>query len=99
MKTLLALLAAAMLGGCASAVHHGLSAGMTGAEVSSRVGKPIATGRLPGGVEYWDYSSQPFGYTIERVTFTPEGHVHDVRDLLTEQNFAGLQPGMTADEV
>lgn len=98
MKALLTVLAAAALGGCASAAHD-LSPGMTGAEVSSRVGKPIATGRLPGGEEYWDYSTQPFGYTIERVTFTPDGQVRDVRNLLTEENFNHLQKGMALADV
>jgi outer membrane protein assembly factor BamE (lipoprotein component of BamABCDE complex) len=92
-------LVAALLAGCAADPRYDVSIGMTSADVGARVGKPVASGRLPGGEEYWDYSSQPFGYTIQRVTFAPDGRVREVRNLLTEQNFAGLRAGMTPDEV
>lgn len=90
---------AALLAGCASDPRYSVSPGMTGTEVSSRVGKPVATGRLPSGEEYWDYSTQPFGYRIERVTFAPDGRVQEVRNLLTEENFKRLQQGMSAADV
>jgi outer membrane protein assembly factor BamE (lipoprotein component of BamABCDE complex) len=93
------LLLVALLAGCASDPRYDVSAGMTAADVSSRVGKPVAAGRLPGGEEYWDYSSQPFGYTIERVTFAPDGRVREVRNLLTEDNIKGLRAGMSAQAV
>ncbi|MFN2646177.1 MAG: hypothetical protein ABR570_14400 [Burkholderiales bacterium] len=68
-------------------------------EVDARIGKPVASGRLPSGEEYRDYSRQPFGYTIERVTFTPQGRVRDVHNLLTEANFGNLRAGMTPEDV
>jgi outer membrane protein assembly factor BamE (lipoprotein component of BamABCDE complex) len=95
----LLLFACAALAGCAAQQPRNLSAGMTTDEVSARAGKPAGTGRLPSGEEYWDYSQQPFGYRIDRVTFTPEGRVRDVRNLLTEENFKSLQAGMTPEQV
>lgn len=59
----------------------------------------VAEGRLPGGEAYRDYSTQPFGYTIDRETYGPDGKVREVRNLLTEQNFKNLHPGMTPEEV
>jgi outer membrane protein assembly factor BamE (lipoprotein component of BamABCDE complex) len=89
----------AALAGCAADPQRNISAGMSESEVSSQLGKPVAIGRLPSGEEYWDYSRQPFGYTISRVTFTADGRVREVRNLLTEDNFKNLRVGMTPDEV
>lgn len=88
-----------LLAGCASDPRYSISPGMATSDVSARAGKPVATGRLPGGEEYWDYSTQPFGYRIDRVTFTSDGHVREVRNLLTEENLKHLQKGMTPEQV
>ena len=93
-----ALLLAA-LAGCAATAQRNVSPGMTQDEVSAQLGKPAASGRLATGEEYRDYSQQPFGYRIDRVTFTSDGRVRDVRNLLTEANFKNLHAGMTPDEV
>lgn len=98
-RLLLAFLAYGALTGCASDARYALTPGITGPEVVSRAGKPYATGRLADGDAYWDYTRQPFGYGIDRVSFDAGGRVHEVRNLLTEENFSGLQGGMTPDEV
>src|SRR5690348_11837804 len=59
----------------------------------------VAEGRLPDGDTYRDYSTQPFGFTIVRETLGADGRVRESRNLLTEDNFKNLQPGMTPDEV
>lgn len=59
----------------------------------------VAEGRLPDGGAYRDYSSQPFGFVIERETYGPQGQVREVRNLLTEDNFKNLRNGMTPPEV
>lgn len=59
----------------------------------------VAEGRLPDGAAYRDYSTQPFGFTIERETYAPDGTVRDRRNLLTEDNFKNLHAGMTPGEV
>jgi hypothetical protein len=100
MKPLHSLLVLAALAGCSSYGERNISAGMSESEVSARAGRPpAASGRLASGEQYSDYSQQPFGYTISRVTFTPDGRVRDVRNLLTEDNFKNLHPGMTPGEV
>jgi hypothetical protein len=98
MKPLPALAIVLALAGCASSPRN-IAPGMSQNEVDSRFGKPVAEGRLAAGELYRDYSLQPFGFTISRVTFTPDGRVHEVHNLLTEDNFKNLQVGMTPDQV
>jgi hypothetical protein len=95
-RTLVAV-CGALLVGCAADVHRAVAPGMADTEVGARVGKPTAMGRLPDGSEYWDYSRQP--YYTDRVSFGPDHRVREVRNLLTQQNFENLRPGMTLDEV
>ncbi|HEX9434495.1 MAG TPA: outer membrane protein assembly factor BamE [Burkholderiales bacterium] len=73
--------------------------GMAATELEARLGKPIAQGVLPGGESYWDYSVQPMGYYNYRVTFGADERVRGVRNLLTAQNIARLEPGMTRAQV
>lgn len=70
---------------------------MTSAEVSARAGQPTVIGHLPSGEAYWDYSRQP-DY-IDRVTYGPDGRVLAVRNLMTDENFRALKPGMTPQQV
>jgi len=90
---------AAILAGCASVgdVHQQVTPGMASSDVAARAGKPTVVGKLIDGGAYWDYSRQP--YYTDRVSFGPDDRVRDVRNLLTEQNFENLHPGMTPEEV
>jgi hypothetical protein len=94
---MLVLIVCAAIAGCATNVERAISPGMSADEVSARVGKPIAEGRLPGNETYRDYTREPYGYY--RVIFGPDGRVLEVRNLQTEQNFRNLQPGMTPSQV
>jgi len=97
MRSLLFLMAGAAIAGCAANIQQAVSPGMSANEVSARVGKPIAEGRLAGNEAYWDYTREPYGYY--RVTFGADDRVRELRDLHTEQNFLKLQPGMTPSQV
>jgi outer membrane protein assembly factor BamE (lipoprotein component of BamABCDE complex) len=90
---------AVILGGCTSLseVYREVTPGMASGEVAARVGKPTAVGKLADGGAYWDYSRQP--YRTDRVSFGPDDRVVAVRNLLTEQNFERLKPGMTLNDV
>lgn len=98
MKHALAVLAA-ILAGCASVgdVHQQVATGMAGSEVAARAGKPTMAGKLADGGAYWDYSRQP--YYTSRVSFGTDNRVREVRNILTEENFENLKPGMTLPEV
>ena len=94
------LAATLALGACAvDRVPQLAAPGMAASEVAARIGKPIAQGQLAGGESYWDYSVQPMGYYNYRVTFGADERVRDVRNLLTQQNIARLEPGMTRAQV
>lgn len=97
MKSPLFLVVCAAIAGCATNVPRAVSPGMSANEVSARVGKPIALGRLANNEAYWDYTREPYGYY--RVTFGQDERVREVRDLHTEQNFKALQAGLTPSQV
>ena len=90
---------ALLLFGCAGMadVHRAVTVGMTSSEVAALIGKPTTAGQLVDGGAYWDYSQQPV--STDRVSFGPDERVREVRNLLTEANFANLRAGMTPDEV
>jgi hypothetical protein len=85
--------------GCAARVGSAVTPGMAQAEVTRVGGKPFAEGRLPSGEPFWDYTLQPSGYYTWRVVFGPDGAVRDVRNLMTQQNFLNLKPGMSEADV
>ena len=73
--------------------------GASATDVEARMGKPIAQGVLPNGERYWDYTLQPMGYHNYRVTFASDERVQAVQDLLTNQNIARVEPGMSRAQV
>lgn len=89
----------AILAGCASTgdVYRDVTPGMASEEVTTRAGKPAVVGKAIDGAVYWDYSRQP--YYTSRVSFGPDNRVREVRNILTEENFENLKPGMTLPEV
>ena len=97
---LIVLVFALTLGGCAvDRLPTLVTPGATATDVEARMGKPIAQGVLPNGETYWDYTLQPMGYHNYRVTFAPDERVQAVQDLLTAQNIARLEPGMSRAQV
>ncbi len=73
--------------------------GASATDVEARMRKPIAQGVLPSGETYWDYTLQPMGYHNYRVTFARDERVQAVQDLLTKDNIARLESGMSRAQV
>src|SRR5690349_16017994 len=73
--------------------------GASATDVEARMGKPVAQGVLPNGARYWDYTLQPMGFHNYRVTFASDERVQGVQDLLTNQNIARIEPGMSRAQV
>jgi len=73
--------------------------GASATDVEARMGKPVAQGVLTNGDTYRDYTLQPMGYHNYRVIFAPDERVHAVQDLLTNQNIARIEPGMSRAQV
>lgn len=99
MRKLLWITLLLAVAGCAARVGSSVKPGMAQADVTRVAGKPFAEGRLQTGDPYWDYTLQPSGYYTYRVVFGSDGTVREVRNLMTQQNFLNLKPGMSEPEV
>lgn len=99
-RALVALLAAVVLTGCdpqrVAQLEEGLS---TEADVRREFGDPVTVTVLPDGQRVLDYPRQPEGFTNYRITIGADGRMSALRQLLHADNFARVQPGMTASEV
>ena len=95
--TTLALLAAA---GCdpqrISELQPGVS---TEADVRDRFGVPDNTWNEADGTRTFEYNRQPAGQVNYMITLGPDGRLVAVRQVLTPENFARVQPGMGMDAV
>lgn len=86
-----ALLAAALLAGCA--VGAGLQPGASRAEVLERMGRPTASVALPGGGERLQYSKQPFGQATWMADLDAAGRLVSLRQVLQQAEFERIVPG------
>jgi hypothetical protein len=95
--TALALLAAA---GCdpqrISELQPGVS---TEADVRERFGVPENVWDGAAGVRTFEYNRQPAGQVNYMIDMGADGRLVAVRQVLTAENFARVQPGMGLDEV
>jgi hypothetical protein len=93
---LLALLAAAsLLTACdkqrATRLEEGMS---TEADVRRQFGEPTQTTERADGSQLLAYPRQPAGWTNYEAEIGADGKLAALRQLLTEPNFAKVQPGM-----
>lgn len=96
MKPVLAAMSlCSLLAACASPP----GVGSRDAEVRAYFGTPAAERTLADGSRVLDYSRAPLGHENWRVTLGPNGIVRSVRNLLVEENFAHVRPGMSKAEV
>ncbi len=97
MRTLLiALLAAAsLLAACdeqrAGKLEEGVS---TEADVRKQFGEPVQITERADGSKLLSYPRQPEGWTNYEMEIAADGKLAALRQLLTEANFAKVQPGM-----
>ena len=84
----------------------------TEADVRARFGEPeniwdagdIASLPLPGaaaepGARTLEYNRQPAGQVNYMITIGPDGRMTALRQVLTQQNFAKVRPGMSMEQV
>ena len=94
------LLALAFLSACdaqrISELQPGLS---TEADVRDRFGLPENTWPEPGGGHTLEYNRQPAGVENYMITIGADGKLVAVHQVLTQANFARVQPGMAMAEV
>ena len=94
------LLGLALLTGCDAQRISELQPGQSiEADVRDRFGIPENTWPEPGGGHTLEYNRQPAGVENYMITIGADGKLVAVRQVLTQENFARVQPGMGMDEV
>lgn len=71
----------------------------TEADVRERFGPPEAVWDGPDGAQIYEYNRQPAGHRNYMITIGADGKMAALRQVLTPQNFAQIQPGMAMEEV
>ena len=96
----LALSAALLMTACDQQAISELEEGVsTEEDVRERFGPPEAVWDGPDGAQVYEYNRQPAGYQNYQITIGPDGKMAALRQILTERNFALIQPGMPMEAV
>lgn len=79
-----------------SELEEGVS---TESDVRERFGAPEAVWEGADGAQVYEYNRQPAGYQNYMITIGADGKMSALRQVLTPQNFAQIQPGMPMEAV
>ena len=71
----------------------------TEADVRDRFGAPENVWDEPGGARTFEYNRQPAGQVNYMITIGADGRMTALQQVLTQGNFARVQPGMGMDAV
>jgi outer membrane protein assembly factor BamE (lipoprotein component of BamABCDE complex) len=71
----------------------------TEVQVRQQFGEPATITNDPDGSKTFDYPRQPEGWTNYVIKIGPDGKMTSLRQLLNEDNFAKVTPGLTTLEV
>lgn len=97
---LLAGLGAIVVSACDADKLSKLKPGVTSAkEVRDVMGKPNMEWRDGDGTRTWEYPRMPEGIVNYMLVIGPDDVLRELRQVLTEENFAKIKPGMTRDQV
>ncbi len=97
---LLTGLLAATLPACDSVNLQELKPGVSTAfEVRDRMGAPATEWKEADGSVTWEYPRTPEGLVNYMLVIGPDNVLREIRQVLTEENFAKVQPGMTHTEI
>jgi outer membrane protein assembly factor BamE (lipoprotein component of BamABCDE complex) len=91
------LAALVCLWGCA--VISPVKNGMDEMQVQARMGKPDTVRKNSDGSETWEYPLGPAGRQTYMVTVGSDHAVKEVRQVLSDEYFAQVRPGMSRDQV
>lgn len=69
----------------------------TEADVRERFGPPEAVWEGEDGAQIYEYNRQPAGYQNYMITIGADGKMTALRQVLTPENFATVQPGMSME--
>ena len=89
----------ALIGGCDNQAIRELEEGVsTEADVRARFGEPENVWDSPAG-RVFEYNRQPQGQKNYMITIGPDGKMAALRQVLTPENFARVQPGMAMEDL
>ena len=71
----------------------------TEADVRAQFGQPENVWDEPGGVRTLEYNRNPAGHQNYMISIGPDGKMAALRQVLTPENFARVQPGMPMEQV
>ena len=71
----------------------------TEADVRREFGEPEKIWDAPQGGRTFEYNRNPQGHQNYMITIGPDGKMSALRQVLTPQNFAKIQPGMMMEDV
>lgn len=71
----------------------------TAADVTKAMGRHTFEWKEADGGYTWEFPRGPAGVVTYMVTLGPDNVLREIRQVLTDQNFARLQPGMSQDAV
>jgi outer membrane protein assembly factor BamE (lipoprotein component of BamABCDE complex) len=90
----------ALVAGCDPQRVEKLEEGVsTEVEVRKQFGDPVTITTEADGSRSFDYPRQPEGWTNYVITIAPDGRMSSLRQLLNEDNFARVKPGLTQQQV
>ena len=91
---------AALLTACDQQRIEKLEEGVaTEADVRREFGEPEKIWDAPQGGRTFEYNRNPQGHQNYMITIGPDGKMSALRQVLTPQNFAKIQPGMMMEDV
>ncbi|WP_313951160.1 outer membrane protein assembly factor BamE [Accumulibacter sp.] len=93
-------LVATVLSACDADTLSKLKPGSSSAdEVQKLMGQPTLEWVDADGTRVWEYPRMPEGIVNYMLVIGPDNVLREVRQVLTDENFAKVTPGMTTDEV
>ncbi|MBP5997686.1 MAG: hypothetical protein KA535_07035 [Azonexus sp.] len=99
-KTLVTLICALVIAGCASYNGRGLKPGIsTVDDVIQLMGQPAMRWQEPGGGELLAYPRGPAGFNTFMVMIDSKGIMSSLNGVLDMKHFALIRQGMTKDDV
>ena len=100
-RRLSAIAVFALLAGCALGRYSpsGVPPGASRDEVERRMGPPTGTYTMPDGHLRLEYNHMPFGKQTFMIDLDAGGHVAHWENVLDEEHFAAILPGMGTRDV
>jgi outer membrane protein assembly factor BamE (lipoprotein component of BamABCDE complex) len=68
-------------------------------DVRAAMGEPTMEWQDADGTVTWEYPRTPYGVVNYMIVFDPDRRLREVRQVLTEENFARVEAGMTREQI